>query len=112
MLNSDYDFYGMGVRVAHDVTCSLNSLATRIGEIYGEDARLNFEAGIASSIPSYSSMNVNSKVLDNEIEKATTHFSVDNTRNNSYFGESGTSFQFKLMPNGEVRYNDPHKNYR
>ena len=109
-MNENYDFYGMGARYAHDASLSLKKLANEIGKKYGEDAKMNFEAGVVSEISSYSSLNVNSEILDRDIENATLNFSIDNTRNNSYFGGRGTSLQYKRMSNGALEYNDNTRN--
>ena len=105
-MNENYDFYGMGARYARDAYLNLKKLANEIGKKYGEDAKMNFEAGVVSEISSYSSLNLNSEILDRDIENATLNFSIDNTRNNSFFGGCGASLQYKRMPNGELKYND------
>lgn len=103
-MEQNYDFMSMGSRYAKEGIVHLSKMAEDIGKNYGVDAKMEFEAGICLTIPTYSSIVELSK---NEIEKqATTHFGEENMRNNSYFGGNGVSHQY----NGTTSiYNDPNK---
>ena len=52
-MEEKYDFFTMGINAVKDEIEVLRRKADEIEEIYGEDARLEFEAGFASIIPSY-----------------------------------------------------------
>lgn len=104
-MEKSYDFYGMGMRYAKESLVNLKNMAQNIGKQYGRDAKMEFESGIAMTIPSYSNFMAN-PILKNEIENnATTDLGLKNTRNNSYFGTQGTGVQFLR----ENKYNDPKK---
>ena len=55
MENEKFDFYTYGTRVAKDMYTNIKKLADEIGTKYGEQSKLEFESGIAASIPSYAS---------------------------------------------------------
>ena len=61
MENEKYDFYTYGMRVAKDMYTNVKKIANEIGEKYGEQAKLEFESGIASAIPTYSTYFNNQK---------------------------------------------------
>lgn len=60
-MDREYDFFGMGVRHATEGLLHLKKVAKEIGEKYGMDAKLEFESGIATTIPTYA------QVMQNEI---------------------------------------------
>ena len=113
--NEQYDFYLIGRRRASDFSGDLKRQAKEIGEIYGEQARLEFESGLASIIPAYGSVSsyetsgikkVQEGISSSEdlvIENAETDYGVENTRNNSYFGTKGTGVQV----NSDGKFNEP-----
>ena len=98
-MKEQYDFFCMGQRCAKDYLTDLRKMTKEIGEKYGVDARIQFEAGIAMVIPVFSEQNV---ITKSDIDYTTTDFGVDNTRNNSYFGQIGTGKQY--LSNG--KYNN------
>ena len=100
----EYDFYAMGIRHAREKLNDLNKMAEAIGNTYGEDARMEFEMGIAVSIPVYSSR-VSKDLTVEDIEKSSNVYGVPNERNNSYFGGIGTRHQF-IERDGKITYNE------
>ncbi len=70
MENEKYDFYTYGMRVAKDMYTNIKKTADEIGEKYGEQAKLEFESGIAASIPTYSTYFSNQK---SEIKEDIAH---------------------------------------
>lgn len=81
-MNTEYDFFNMGVRHATEGLLHLKKVAKEIGEKYGEDAKLEFESGIAITIPTYA------QSMQNEMNK---DFKVDDKINNeNYDKESRT----------------------
>lgn len=106
-MNTEYDFFDMGIRYATEGLVSLKKCAAEIGEKFGENAKLEFESGIASTIPTYSSFQ-QYDVSKIQMETASTDFGVPNQRNNSYFGTSGISNKFKTDSASEI-YNEPPK---
>ena len=67
----EYDFYKMGVRCANEQIEALEKQAIIIGKMYGKDARLQFESGIADSIPVYETW-IENKIDMSEIERGGT----------------------------------------
>ena len=106
MENNEVDFYLVGQRHAKDGLAALKKMAKEYEERYGAQAREDFETGIASVIPQYANFFIASSELEQMVtpEGATTNYGVDNTRNNSYFGGTGTGVQYK--ENGD--FNPPH----
>ena len=49
-MNNRYDFYGYGVKVAAKSNKEIEKIANEISEKYGEDAKEEFEIGIAATI--------------------------------------------------------------
>lgn len=94
-----YNFYKMGQRYATEKIESLKRLADNIQKEYGKDARIEFEAGIVSTVPVYGDVYVEN--FEKPVN-GTNDFGVDNLRNNSYFGGTGISQQFI-----DGIYNDP-----
>lgn len=101
----DYDFYGMGIRHGKEKLVDLKKLADTIGQQYGEDAKMEFELGIAVSIPVYANQKSTDLTLD-DVEHSHSKFEMPNERNNSYFGGTGTSHQFIETKDGGMIYND------
>ncbi len=109
MSENEYDFYTMGIRYAKDQLLNLGKIAKTLGEKHGVDAKLQFEAGIASVFPQYTDVNVSD--LDNvDVDNATVNFGVEGKRNNSYFDRKGTSNQFKVKSGGVKEYIEPKIN--
>ena len=105
----EYDFYGIGSKYASESIDILKRKAQEIGKKFGAQAKNEFELGIIATIPEYSRF---SAVLDEKSEKldefsAHSIQSMPNMRNNSYFGKSGVSKQYKIMPDGSMKYNEP-----
>jgi len=106
-----YDFYGMGIRYANEGLMNLKKVAEEIGQRYGTNAQLEFETGIAMTIPTYSQI-VQSEITPKEMESGKSEIGMPNTRNNSYFGGSGTSTQYINKADGTQIYNEPHNRNR
>ena len=104
-MNNEYDFFDMGIRRAKEGLINLKKMAEEIGRQFGENAKLEFESGIASAVPTYSDFQRND-ILERELSATSTKFGVSNTRNNSYFGNSGISNQYN---NSDGRYNEPSR---
>ena len=87
----EYDFIEMGKRCAIERMENLVAMADKIESEYGQDARLEFESGIALVVPVYShTMFANKKIARGEIEQgASKIFGVSNLINNSYLSEDG-----------------------
>lgn len=103
------DFFGLGVQYMESYFESLVEKRNEIKEKYGEDALYIFDLGIASASNGYdiyTYQDIDVEELRQKVDNATLDFSVDNLRNNSYFGGSGISNQTK---NGV--YSDP-ESYR
>lgn len=105
-MSKEYDFYGMGMRYANEGLMNLRKVAEEIGQRYGADAQLEFETGIAMTIPAYTHV-VHTEATPKEMEAGTVDIGVPNTRNNSYFGTSGTGIQYKSKADGTQVYNEP-----
>lgn len=106
-MSNEYDFFDMGVRRANEGLINLKMMAKEIGEKYGLDAKLQFEAGIAMTIPAYSKISQVDVSQKEIVNGATTNMGVPNLRNNSYFGGHGTSHQYKKITDEVSVYNDP-----
>ncbi len=104
----EYDFFTMGFRDAKNSMESCYQRAVKIEEQYGADARMEYEVGIALTIPQYERFSVCKEETKKNTENATKNFGVDNTRNNSYFGSTGTSKQYVTGPDGMPMYNEPN----
>lgn len=89
-MNEQYDFYSYGMRVAKDLYSNVKNIANDIEKKYGKQARLEFESGIAVSIPTYSTyFNNQSKIEKNgSVHTSTdfneTRYSGTNDDNNFY----------------------------
>ncbi len=104
----EYDFISMGVRDARDLFFNLRERAKTIEKNYGIDARLAYESGISMVVPVYGNFSKEEqKVQDKELNHTTSGSSlgVDNTRNLSYFGGSGTGVQYTTNASGTKEYN-------
>ena len=103
--NKEFDFYTMGIRYAKEMILNLHQAANEIGEKYGEDAKMEFEAGIVSTIPYYRDANIPN--IDDM--KGKNIVALDETdylsRNNSYFGSSGTGKRFRYA---DGKYIEPN----
>jgi len=102
----EYDFYTMGMRYGKEKLVDLKQTAESIGKKYGEDAKMEFELGIAVSIPVYANYKSSELTID-DIEHSNSKFGMPNERNNSYFGGIGTSHQFIEKNDGGMIYNEP-----
>jgi len=100
----EYDFYTMGIRHGREKLNDLNKMAEAIEKAYGENARMEFEMGIAVSIPVYSNSVLKNLTIE-DIEKSSSVYGMPNERNNSYFGGIGTSHQF-IEKDGKIVYNE------
>ncbi len=86
-MNAEYDFYTMGQRYGNDHLFDLKAMAKQIGNKYGLDAKLEFEAGISSIVSSY--QEYTAPVSMKDVEHATANYGVESAMNNSYLGSSG-----------------------
>lgn len=102
-MNEEYDFYGMGERHANETIMEIRKLALELEKQYGPDARMEFEAGVSVSIPAYANVIETSQFSIADMEGSTKQYGVEGTRNNSYFGYKGTSYQ----TDSYGRYNEP-----
>lgn len=59
-----YDFFTMGINTVKGQLEDWRTKADKIEEEYGPDARMEFEAGIASLVPSYAIF----ETIDQEVE--------------------------------------------
>lgn len=100
----EYDFYTMGIRHGREKLVDLEKIAESIGKTYGENAKMEFEMGVAVSIPVYSSR-VSKDLTIEDIENSSNVYGMPNERNNSYFGGIGTSHQF-IERDGKITYNE------
>ena len=121
-MKENYDFYKVGIRYAIEGKQKLEKAAQIIEEKYGKDARIDFEAGIISSIDVYSKETFMT-FEEHESLKGTANYGIPETRNNSYFNETehkkkklfeepGESCQYVIDENGNKVYNDPEKNIK
>lgn len=78
MENEKYDFYTYGMRAAKDIYTNIKQTAAEIGEKYGEQAKLEFESGIAAVIPTYATYFNNTK--EPEIKGETLHTEDSKTK--------------------------------
>lgn len=101
-INKDeIDFYGMGMRKV-DASCDdIDEIADTIEELYGIDARLQFECGVSVSIEE-SYIEKLSYVFEQDIIHTVDNSGL-NLRNNSYFGGCGVSKKYKE----DGSYNEP-----
>ena len=97
----EYDFLSMGLRAAKDEMSNHYQTADKIEQQFGINARMEYEAGIAMAIPQYGTYQ-NLQLRKKENLNGTKDFGIVNTRNNSYFGTSGTGVQYKSHG-----YNEP-----
>ena len=110
-MEEKYDFFLIGQKHANDELLNIRKTAAEYGQKYGKQAKVDFELGIASVIPSYSND------LDNAVENidnlsGTNDYGIPNTRNNSYFGGTGTGRQHEFKSLDGIRvaeYIDPEK---
>lgn len=104
-INEEYDFYMIGRRRALEFAVNLKKQAIEIEKKYGEQAKFEFETGVASVISTYEKITEDFKEVDlKSLEHATTDFGVDNMRNNSYFGTPGTGFRSIPAPTEKPRH--------
>ncbi len=83
-MNEEYDFYLMGCRNACEYVENIDKKAKEIEEKYGLDARIQYEAGIIATIPTYSKCKT--KI---NIEKIHGTLNFANNENTSYFDDEG-----------------------
>lgn len=99
----EYDFYAVGQRHAADSVIELKKIAEIYEKDFGRAAKEQFELGVASIYPTYSSFIVSTRVTVKDAEAATLNYGENNKRNNSYFNGTGTSNRFKE----DGSYNEP-----
>ncbi len=102
----EYDFLSMGLRAAKDDMTNHYQTAEKIEEQFGINARMEYEAGIAMAIPQYETYRT-LQARKKEVLHGSKEFGVENTRNNSYFGTTGTGVQYTTNSEGLPVYNEP-----
>ncbi len=83
MKQEKYDFINYGFRCAKERVENLNKIAGEIEEIYGSDARMEFEVGIAYLIDMRSKSKIE-PVTKKEIKNVRTKLGQSNEVNYSY----------------------------
>lgn len=109
---TEYDFMKMGARCVVEGLVNLEKKAEEIGKLYGEQAKLEFEAGVANMISVYSSCLKTQKVTERELFGATSNYQAYDLRNDSYFDDEfygEVSSKMVKDENGFVSYNEPKK---
>lgn len=99
--NKEIDFYGMGMRKVNDIYEETDKIANEIEEVYGLDARLQYECGVSIAMGKKSVGRL-SNMFDQDIIHIVNNSSPD-LRNNSYFGGCGVSKKY----NEDGSYNEP-----
>lgn len=94
-MEQEFDFLTLGkVKVHELLSKELKEYANFIEQNFGENAKMEFEAGVAMSIPQYA------QTWNEKIEKDQLKISFgkiitdDNKINNSYFGQEGISEKY------------------
>ena len=64
MENKQYDFMSYGMRKAKEGFADLEKTAQSILEQYGEQAKMEFEAGVAMAIPTWAKVKYSSTAKD------------------------------------------------
>lgn len=107
MKNEHIDFYEYGRRMANEFFDVQVAKAEEIEKKYGYGARLYFEIGMAETIGIRSDdfINDDTKLMFDKNITGKPIETLDNQRNNSYFGGTGTSH----MTNRYGNYNEPEK---
>lgn len=100
-MSNEYDFYAMGIRYAEERLIDLKEKADNIGKDYGINAKMEFEAGICSAIPVFSSV-MSEPVSDKEVENATNQYGVAGKMNLSYLDGIGTGNQILSNEHNET----------
>ena len=107
-MKNKMNFYQLGKRYASEEFDEMAKKIQEVGELFGKDAQMEFEAGIISTIDDYEF------VKDDDIDDIDIHdlsgrtdIGMPNERNNSYFGGVGTSRQFITDAYGNKKFNEP-----
>lgn len=109
-MKNKMDFYQLGRRYANEAFDEMTKKAEEIGELFGKDAQMEFEAGVVSTINEYEFVkDDNIDDIDINYISGKTDIGIPNVRNNSYFGGVGTSKQFITDPYGNKKFNEPKK---
>lgn len=109
-MKNKMNFYQLGKRYANEEFNEMTKKIQEVGELFGKDAQMEFEAGILSTINDYEFVN-DDNIDDIDINglSGRTDIGIPNERNNSYFGGVGTSKQFITDPYGNKKFNEPKR---
>ena len=108
-MQKELDFYLLGKQIATEALESVKEKGLEVKELYGDDAKLEFEIGVASAIGEYEFVeDFYSEDINLDNISATTDYGIPNERNNSYFGGTGVGKQY-VIRNGVRVFNDPKK---
>lgn len=99
------DFFEYGKKFAMETIDIIKKKANEIEEKYGEQAKLEFESGYAAYFPVFGEeLEIDNFDINNLGGKREGDYGIPNTRNNSYFGRKGISFQC-----GKNGYREPNR---
>lgn len=105
----NYSFYSLGFKDVDDIYVAIEKRKEEIRKKYGDEAAKEYFLGVKAGLRQSNLMQVDDIELA-QIENATTNYSVENTRNNSYFGTTGVGKQYRDIDSyGVIKYNEPSK---
>jgi hypothetical protein len=106
----DINFYEIGRKDVSDIYAEIGKRYKLILEQYGQDEAEQYFIGVKEELAKIDEYDLTSfnNLNENNVLNATSDIGVENTRNNSYFGYSGTSQQYsKIDYNGYPSYIEP-----